>query len=286
MPRRKQPWFRFYVEAMHDRKLRRLPVAHRWLWVAVLAASRQSPEPGTLLVTESEPTTYDDLADIAALPVTQVRSGVAAFIAAGMLTEVDGVWTVPKWSERQFQSDDVTERTTQHRSREQRRNVPTSTPGTSSSRERATETETESEEKTPLGPPDVFTGGLPTRATDDKTLTACIAEFASQQGSPIPKAADRTADYRAVLRFVAEHLGGKHPSLRRLQTQVIADFVADVDAPLSPQERDHTSRLVGLRGAEAALQLVSDAVAAGAGLEPEHRGKRIRYAAAIGREAS
>ena len=47
MPRVARPWFRFYVEAMRDPKMRRLSPAERWLWVAVLAACRESWIPGS-----------------------------------------------------------------------------------------------------------------------------------------------------------------------------------------------------------------------------------------------
>ena len=63
MPRPARPWFRFYVEALSDRKLRRLTPAQRWLWVAVLGAARQSPIPGHLMVSEREPMDAHDLAD-------------------------------------------------------------------------------------------------------------------------------------------------------------------------------------------------------------------------------
>ena len=117
MPRKKQPWFRFYTEAVGDPKLRRLPPAQRWLWVAVLAAARQSPVPGVLMLSERCPLTVADLADYASMRVKDVEAGMAAMDELG-LTEFDSAlngWFVVRWSDRQYSSDDVTERTRRHR---------------------------------------------------------------------------------------------------------------------------------------------------------------------------
>src|SRR5689334_10198587 len=132
MPRKPQPWFRFYVEACHDRKLRRLKPAERWLWVAVLAIARQSPLPGILLISEREPFTVEDVADFAGMSERETRQGMARLEYAELI-DVDpelGAWFVPAWNDRQFESDDVTARTAKHRSKEPRRNVPTSAVGT------------------------------------------------------------------------------------------------------------------------------------------------------------
>jgi hypothetical protein len=118
----KRPWFRFYVEAVHDRKLRRLKPEVRWLFVACLAAARQSPEPGVLLVGEGQPMDHDDLADFAGVTRRQVETGTDALQDAGVLaydTERD-VWLVPAFTRRQFESDDVTARTRKHRTTKER----------------------------------------------------------------------------------------------------------------------------------------------------------------------
>lgn len=119
----KLPWFRFYTEAIADRKLRRLEPAHRWLWVAILCAARQSPTPGVLLLTEDVPLTAEDLADMAALPVPSVEVGLAAFRRAGQITDDSalGALRVTAWDRRQFASDSSTERS--KASRQRSRNV-------------------------------------------------------------------------------------------------------------------------------------------------------------------
>lgn len=156
MPRPPRPWFRLYVEALHDPKLRRMPASHRWVWVAVLAAARASCVPGVLMVSEMQPMDEHDLADIAAVPMREVRKALGAMEAAGMVARADdGTLSVPKWRDRQFESDDTTERTRKHRSNEHRRNVPTTAVGTfpphAGARD-ALATESETETEPPLPP--------------------------------------------------------------------------------------------------------------------------------------
>lgn len=119
MARKKLPWFRFYAETVSDRKIRRLKVEHRWLWVVVLCAARQSPIEGYLVLSERESIDATDLADLGALPERTVTSGLEALNDAGLI-EWDanlGAWMVPKWSERQFKSDTSTDRVRAHRER-------------------------------------------------------------------------------------------------------------------------------------------------------------------------
>lgn len=132
MPRPKRPWFRFYVEATRDTKLRRLTPAQRWLWVSVLAAARESCIPGWLMLSERMSLTDADLADLAGMKEKDVSVGMTAMEELGLI-EMDsdlGAWCVPKFAERQFESDDVTARTAKHRSQHGRKNVPTSPVGT------------------------------------------------------------------------------------------------------------------------------------------------------------
>lgn len=149
MPRTARPWFRFYVEALHDRKIRRLTPAQRWLWVAVLGCARKSPVPGVLLVAEGQPIEAEDLADVAALPKREVARALPLFEQAGMIgrDEPAGAWRVLNWDERQFETDNTTARTRKHRSQERSngvgRNVPTASVGT------PPETETETDPPTP-----------------------------------------------------------------------------------------------------------------------------------------
>lgn len=117
MAPRPKPWFRFYVEAVHDRKLRRLKAETRWLFVACLAAARQSPRPGWLLVGEDDPMDFVDLADFAHMTVKQVEKGTDALTDAGVLAFdlAAEAWHIPSWGERQYESDNSTSRTQKHR---------------------------------------------------------------------------------------------------------------------------------------------------------------------------
>lgn len=141
MPRKPRPWFRFYVEAVHDRKLRRLKPEHRWLFVACLAAARSSCAPGWLLVGRDDPMGWDDLADFAGMPVGSVRAGVAALCGAGVLgwDEPSDAWFIPAWDSRQYESDTSTTRTQKYRGKERSNDVPGTAEGT------APETETDTD---------------------------------------------------------------------------------------------------------------------------------------------
>jgi hypothetical protein len=114
------PWFRWYCEAIYDRKLRRLEPAHRWLWIAVCTGARQSPTPGVLLLSDGVPLTADDLADMAAIPVPSAVAGLEAFRSAGMLTDdaALGAMVVPAFTARQYESDNSTTRTRAFRERQ------------------------------------------------------------------------------------------------------------------------------------------------------------------------
>lgn len=154
MARKPRPWFRFYVEAVHDRKLRRLKPEQRWLFVACLAAARQSVVPGVLLVSDREPMTNDDLADFAGMTLRATEVGMSALILAGVIV-VDR-WTpemhkeafiVPAWGERQYESDNSTARVEKHRTLQRSNDVSETADVT------PPETETEVREQNPPNPP-------------------------------------------------------------------------------------------------------------------------------------
>lgn len=141
------PWFRFYCEAMQDRKLRRLPVVQRWTWVAVLCAARQSPQPGLLLV-GADAMNADDIADIAGVSVKDAQASLDAFAATGLIEDVDGVWSVVSWGKRQYDSDSSTKRVRKHRDEttmERPIDVPCNAQSPLMERPQRTETETDTE---------------------------------------------------------------------------------------------------------------------------------------------
>jgi hypothetical protein len=107
VPRTAKPWFRLYVEAVDDPKLRRLSPAQRWLWICVLAAARASPEPGFLLVAPEEPVTAADLAHSSGMATKTVESTIWTMDKLGIITYADEAesYYVTAWWDRQFESD-------------------------------------------------------------------------------------------------------------------------------------------------------------------------------------
>lgn len=144
MPRPVRPWFRFYVEAFNDRKIRRLTPTQRWIWASVLGAARESPESGRLFIAEGVPMTRKELADYAGVKLREIEPALTAMADLSMVSiDANGLVSVTNWDSRQFESDDVTQRTRDHRerSREQGRNVPKNVPGNTPETETETETE-------------------------------------------------------------------------------------------------------------------------------------------------
>lgn len=120
MARKKLPWLRLYTELTKDTKLRRRPVAERWVWISVLCLAGESPIRGTLLITEGTPATLHDIADDANVPLRTVRKAIDGFLHDDMLsTDLDtDAWVVTKWDERQFESDvNAADRSRKHRQR-------------------------------------------------------------------------------------------------------------------------------------------------------------------------
>ena len=159
----RKPWFRFYVEAVSDPKLRSLSPTHRWLWVSILAAARSSCEPGILLISATSPMDLRSISDLAGVDIRQVKSGISAMEKLGMLSLTEqGAWSVTNWASRQFESDTSTERTGKHRAMQRangvdgtfhrsHKNVPDVFPGT--------RPDPESESDPPLVPPNTPAGG-------------------------------------------------------------------------------------------------------------------------------
>ncbi|OPX87757.1 MAG: DNA replication protein DnaD [Pelotomaculum sp. PtaB.Bin104] len=118
-----QLWLRLYTEIRHERKLRRLPPAQRWLWVVILTLAKESPQQGWLLISEGVPVTLDDLADEAAIPFEDVEAGVNSFVEQKMLENIEGTWHLVNWDKRQYVSDSSAERVRRHRAKQQENGV-------------------------------------------------------------------------------------------------------------------------------------------------------------------
>jgi hypothetical protein len=148
----KRPWFRLYVEVVHDKKLRRQKPETRWLFIACLAAARESSTPGRLMVSDSVPMDWDDLADFAGLTRKQVEAGTDSLMDVGVLgyDEQENAWFVPAWAERQYESDLSTPRveSRRHATSMQRPIEPECNDEATSPENRGQRTETERGEQT------------------------------------------------------------------------------------------------------------------------------------------
>ncbi len=119
----KMVWLRLYTEITWDHKLRRLPPAQRWLWIAMMCVAGKSPRPGWLYLAEGVPAKLEDLADEAAINVKEVKAALAMFEQQHMIEFVEGVWHLLNWNKRQFSSDLSTDRTRKWRQRERHSDV-------------------------------------------------------------------------------------------------------------------------------------------------------------------
>jgi hypothetical protein len=90
MPRKPQPWFRFYTETMSDPKVRRIPAAQRWVWAGAMSAAKESPSPGRLIIPGTDlPMTTGDLASYCDVREKDAAAAVQLMIRLGMLA-LDG----------------------------------------------------------------------------------------------------------------------------------------------------------------------------------------------------
>lgn len=169
------PWFRVYVEMVTDVKLLELPPGQRWVWIAVLAIARQSPISGYLMVSIRRPMTEKTIANLMHVPLRDVKRALESFEANDMIHRDDdiGAWCVSNWSTRQFESDDVTERSRKHRTLQRSNavasNVADPFDATCSESESDTETESSSSSSDSRGssqPVDNPTDGVPAETWD------------------------------------------------------------------------------------------------------------------------
>lgn len=228
MPRPARPWFRFYVEAVADRKLLRLTPGQRWLWVCVLAAARQSPEAGQVLLAPGIPVTEGELAHAAGLREREASAGIDEMIRLGMLERDGETLVVTNWKERQFESDDVTARTAKHRSNEQGRNVPTLPEETPPETE--TETEPERARKRATPPPQDFDVDAELRAWAAETGIVADLEAETRAWLDWCEANGRTyknvrAGWKTWMRRAKPAVNGHKPEAQAADFTKLADRV-------------------------------------------------------------
>ena len=113
-------WFRFYSDAINDRKFRRIayetqqPVATvLGIWVIVLSIASESPVRGALLIGPL-PVNENDISMAAGCNVSETFQ---KFCETGLVTQVDGIWCVSAWDKRQYASDVSSDRVKAYRER-------------------------------------------------------------------------------------------------------------------------------------------------------------------------
>ena len=117
------PWFRFYFEALRDRKLDRACIMSKQpkyailgMWVSMLCMAADSPQRGKLLLTGDEPVTEEEIAyEIGMDPLT-IASILKVFQKLNMIT-ISSCIEITNWHERKKMSDSGAERQRRFRAR-------------------------------------------------------------------------------------------------------------------------------------------------------------------------
>ncbi len=239
-------WFRLYAEAVDDEKLRLLAFEDRWHFVALLCCKAAG------ILDEGGPLLRAKLAVKLGLDKPALDEVARRLAEVGL---IDSETFQPlRWDDRQFKSDDSTERVRAHRERMKRsRNV------TVSAQETETETETETDRenarvreksRSPTGSriPDDFPAEAEldwcrTRRPDlDPAETA--ARF-RDYWIAVPAAKGRKTDWPATWRnFVRTERAPRGPPRRSATESGLAlaglhrNEIIDVDTPLTTSRVD------------------------------------------------
>ncbi len=104
-------WFRFYDEVLDDPKCQRLPPVLFKHWVNLLCLASREPNRGAL-------PSVKDVSFGLRLSEAKIRSILADLVTAGLIDVCDdGTFRPHGWDKRQRASDNVAERVTKHRDR-------------------------------------------------------------------------------------------------------------------------------------------------------------------------
>ena len=117
------PWFRFYSEALHDRKIARAVRMSQQpkaivigVWLTLLCLANESPERGRLMIADDMWLEEDEiLAETGLDPITFGKI-IKAFQALNMVTVAAG-YEVLNWEKRQYKSDNSSERVAKWRAK-------------------------------------------------------------------------------------------------------------------------------------------------------------------------
>jgi hypothetical protein len=182
-------WFRFYTEAISDKKLRRIArdnnesMAHvLGVWTIVLSMASDSPKRGRLLISNEVPATIDDINDAAGCNVTATfqKLLVTELVTVDVTDDGQTVYVVPAWDKRQFESDSSATRVRRHRERKKAtQNSANVTEVKRYSNAPDTDTDTDTEDRlidaqTPTAPPP-----SPQQRTDTELTQAISAKLES-----------------------------------------------------------------------------------------------------------
>jgi hypothetical protein len=109
-------WFRVYREIITDPKLKRVNAGQRWLWLCLLALGSDSE--GLIRLAHCVGYTESELADMAGIAEKEASEAIEWFSRCEMIEVLDnGEIQITKWKNRQFRSDDSTERVRKHRAK-------------------------------------------------------------------------------------------------------------------------------------------------------------------------
>lgn len=117
-----QPWFRFYHEALTDRKIGEVcrltgqsVAIVLGVWTTILCLANDSPERGSLLIADGCPVTTEYINGITGLGKDTFEAILEQFKALCMVVQDDGVYHVANWDKRQFSSDNSLKRVRNYR---------------------------------------------------------------------------------------------------------------------------------------------------------------------------
>lgn len=118
------PWFRVYSEIVGDSKIQRISKKTGKpeglvlaIWVTLLAWANKSKDRGRVEITEGEPYGLEDLTRATGFPRKTVQAVLLEMINLRMVDfeEETLTFVISNWSNRQFPSDNSTERVKKHR---------------------------------------------------------------------------------------------------------------------------------------------------------------------------
>jgi hypothetical protein len=100
-------WFRLYHDLPHDRKIRKFSAQQKWAWVVLLCLASESKQRGLILGEDDEVLAEDCGFE----SVQDFQYFLDKLRQQDMIEPIEGGLKITHWNERQFASDDVTQRT-------------------------------------------------------------------------------------------------------------------------------------------------------------------------------